>query len=75
MRSRFWLGIVAKRDGNETVSSIEGLIGNTYLARKIGVSETDALALMNHAIQEMGTLAGFIAELYTEENKDFGGAE
>ena len=75
MRSRFWLGIVAKRDGNETVSSIEGLIGNTYLARKIGVSETDALALMNHAIQEMGTLAGFLAKLYAEENKDTRGAE
>ena len=75
MRSRFWLGMVAKRDGNEPVNSIIGLIGNTYLVRKIGVSETDALALMNHAIQEMGTLAGFLAQLYAEEaTKDTRGA-
>lgn len=67
MRSRFWLGIVAKRDGNDPVDSIEGRIGNTYLARMIAVSETDAIDLMNHAIQEMGYLAGFLAKLYAEE--------
>jgi len=70
MRSRFWLGIVAKRDGNDTVSSIEGLIGNTYLARMIAVSETDALDLMNHAIEEMSYLAGFLAQLYAEETSE-----
>lgn len=37
MLSRFWLGMVAKRDGNEEVDSIIGLLGNTYLARRVGV--------------------------------------
>lgn len=70
MRSRFWLGIVAKRNGNNSVGSLEGLIGNTYLARRIAVSDRDAFALMNHAIQEMGYLADFLAELYTTEMAD-----
>jgi hypothetical protein len=64
MLSRFWLGYVAKRDGNETVPSIEGLIGNTYLARRVGVRKSYAVALMNHATQEMGNLAEFLPTLY-----------
>ena len=67
MLSRFWLGIVAKRDGNEKVGSIEGVLGNTYLARKIGVSKSGAVDLMNHATQEMGILAEFLPELYASE--------
>ncbi|GAB5454749.1 MAG: hypothetical protein Hens2KO_09780 [Henriciella sp.] len=67
MRSRFWLGMVAKRDGNQTKPSIEGLVANTYLARKIGVSDSAARDLMTHAIEEMGYLADFLPELYASE--------
>jgi len=67
MLSRFWLGMVAKREGNETVRSVEGILGNTYLVRKIGVRKSDALDLMNHATQEMGYLAEFLPELYAAE--------
>lgn len=67
MLSRFWLGMVAKRDGNKKIRSIEGLLGNTYLARKIGVRKSSAMDLMNHATEEMGYLAEFLPELYAEE--------
>ena len=67
MRSRFWLGMVAKRNGNETVASIEGIVANTYLARKIGVRQSTALDLTHHAIEEMGSLAEFLPELYASE--------
>jgi len=67
MLSRFWLGQVAKRKGNDSVPSIEGLLGNTYLARRIGVRKSGANDLMNHAVQEMGYLAEFLPELYTAE--------
>lgn len=68
MRSVFWLGHVAKRDGNKTVTSIEGVLGNTALARYILLDEKIATDLMTHAIQEMGYLSDFLPELYTEEN-------
>lgn len=68
MRSHFWLGHVAKRDGNNEVFSIEGLIGNTALARFILLDETFAVNLMTHAIQEMGTLSDFLPALYHKEN-------
>ncbi|MEM9572144.1 MAG: hypothetical protein AAF996_11800 [Pseudomonadota bacterium] len=67
MRSRFWLGMVAKRDGNEQIGSIEGIVANTYLARKLGVSKAAAADLMNHCTEEMSILAGFLPELYAAE--------
>ncbi|MEM7327500.1 MAG: hypothetical protein AAF437_02095 [Pseudomonadota bacterium] len=67
MRSRFWLGMVAKRDGNEQVGSIEGMVANTYLARKLGVSKAAAVDLMNHCTEEMSILAGFLPDLYAAE--------
>lgn len=67
MRSRFWLGMVAKRDGNEQVASIEGIVANTYLARRLGVSRSAAIDLMNHCTEEMNILAGFLPDLYAEE--------
>jgi len=67
MRSVFWMGDVSKRDGNETVSSIEGLVGNTALARMLAMNETGAVDLMTHAIQEMGYLADFLPDLYAAE--------
>lgn len=69
MRSRFWLGIVGKRKGNETVPSIEGILGNTYLVRKLAVSKSDALDLVRHAEEEMSYLAKFLLQLYEEQTQ------
>lgn len=33
MRSRFWLGFVSERDGNEQVSSFKSFVAITYIAR------------------------------------------
>lgn len=70
MRSRFWLGMVAKRDGNEQVGSIAGLIANTYLVRNLGVSKSGAEDLMNHCTEEMSILAGFLPALYAAETQN-----
>lgn len=67
MRSRFWMGHISRRDGNETVASIEGVLGNTYLVRAFAIGEADARAVMIHAIEEMGTLADFLPDLYAQE--------
>ena len=68
MRSHFWLGHVAKRDGNEEIFSAEGIFGNTALARFILLNEQFATDLMVHAIEEMGILADFLPTLYNKEN-------
>lgn len=67
MRSIFWLGHVARREGNELVFSIEGLLGNTALARFILLDEQFATDLMIHAIQEMGFLTDFLPQLYASD--------
>ncbi|MDP6978513.1 MAG: hypothetical protein QF570_07915 [Myxococcota bacterium] len=67
MRSVFWMGDVGKREGNRVVPSLEGVIGNTFLARSLAVDETAAVYLMTHAIQEMGYLADFLPGLYAAE--------
>lgn len=69
MRSVFWLGHVAKREGNKTVSSVEGLVGNSWLARHILLNEKFATDLMRHAIEEMGILADFLPELYEKNSQ------
>lgn len=67
MRSVFWLGHVSKRDGNKQISSVEGALGNTWLARHLLVDEKLAADLMTHAIEEMGYLSDFLPELFDEE--------
>ncbi|MCL1065811.1 hypothetical protein L2735_03195 [Shewanella olleyana] len=67
MRSAFWMGYVEKRDGNKQVASIEGLLGNTALARMLLISKQDSIDLMSHAIEEMNVLASFLPELYEQE--------
>ena len=68
MRSIFWLGHVARREGNDEVVSIEGLLGNTALARYLLLDEQLAVDLMTHAVEEMGYLADFLPGLYRLEN-------
>lgn len=46
MRSRFWLGFVSERDGNEQVSSVKSFVANTYIARLLVQKNTAAVALI-----------------------------
>ena len=64
MRSRFWLGHVAKRKENKTISSLEGFIGNTFLTRLLFVNKKDAQDLKRHAEEEMKYLAELLPPLY-----------
>lgn len=68
MRSVFWQGYVEKRRGNDTVFSIEGLLGNTAVARLMLTNKQSAIDLMTHAIEEMNILAGFLPELYQQQS-------
>ena len=70
MRTRFWLGHVAKREGNNTISSIQGFIGNTALARLFVLDKQLAEDLKRHAQEEMKYLADLLPTLY-ESEKEF----
>ena len=69
MRSRFWLGHVAKRDGNKTTFSIKGFVGNTALARLLVVEKQRAEDLKHHAKEEMKYLADLLPQLYESEKE------
>ncbi len=69
MRTRFWLGHVAKREGNKTISSIQGFIGNTALARLLVVEKQSAEDLKRHAKEEMKYLADLLPTLYESEKE------
>ena len=70
MRSRFWLGHVAKREGNKTVSSLKGFIGNTALTRVLVLNQQFAKDLKRHAEEEMKYLAEILPPLYRSKNND-----
>ncbi len=69
MRTRFWLGHVAKREGNNTVSSIQGFIGNTALVRMFAVNKKNSEDLQRHAQEEMKYLADLLPTLYESEKE------
>jgi hypothetical protein len=69
MRTRFWLGHVAKREGNKTITSIQGFIGNTALARLLVVDKQSAEDLKRHAKEEMKYLADLLPQLYESEKE------
>ena len=69
MRTRFWLGHVAKREGNNTISSIQGFIGNTALARLFVLDKQIAEDLKRHAQEEMKYLADLLPTLYESEKE------
>jgi hypothetical protein len=69
MRTRFWLGHVAKREGNNTVSSIQGFIGNTALVRMFTVNKKNSEDLQRHAQEEMKYLADLLPTLYESEKE------
>ena len=70
MRSRFWLGHVASREGNQTIPSITGFMGNMAISRVFAVSKKDAEDLKRHAKEEMSFLAKLLPPLYHSENKN-----
>ena len=70
MRSRFWLGHVAKRSGDETVPSMLGFIGNTAISRIFAVNKKTANDLQQHAKEEMTFLAELLPNLYKSENSE-----
>ena len=70
MRSRFWLGHVAKRDGNKTIRSFEGFVGNMALVRLFLIEQqVNPEDLKRHAIEEMTYLAELLPSLYKLENE------
>jgi hypothetical protein len=69
MRTRFWLGHVAKREGNNTVSSIQGFIGNTALVRMFAVNKKNSEDLQRHAQEEMKYLADLLPTLYESKKE------
>ena len=70
MRSRFWLGHVAKRDGNKTIRSFEGLVGNMALVRLFLIEQqVNPEDLKRHAIEEMTYLTKLLPSLYKSENE------
>jgi len=64
MRSRFWLGHVAEREGNKTLTSIKGFIGNRPVTRLFAVNKQTAEDLKLHATEEMIFLAELLPTLY-----------
>ena len=68
MRSRFWLGHVASREGNQTIPSITGFMGNMAISRLLAVNKEDAEDLKRHAKEEMSFLAKLLPPLYHSEN-------
>jgi hypothetical protein len=64
MRSRFWLGHVVKREGNQTTTSLEGLIGNAFLTRLLVLDKQTANDLKHHAEEEMKYLAELLPPLF-----------
>ena len=67
MRSRFWLGHVFERQGNETVKSLSGFFGNMALTRLIVLGEQNAKDLQKHVKEEMRYLADLLPGIYKKE--------
>jgi len=67
MRSHFWLGHVSRRDGDEIVPSVEGVLGNTALVRMLAAPAQLGTDLMIHAVEEMGYLSDLLPDLYAGE--------
>ncbi|MEM7138431.1 MAG: hypothetical protein AAF500_17760 [Myxococcota bacterium] len=63
LHSRFWLGYVASRNGSRAVEAIGN---NPWIRRRLATLRFGR-ALAAHCQEEMGTLAGFLPELYASE--------
>ena len=67
MRSRFWLGHVAARDGDELAAHPANIIGNSWLTRQLLLNDALADGLFLHATEEMAILAEILPPLYALE--------
>ena len=68
MRSRFWLGHVAKRNGNDEEPSFLTDMANTKIIRGLVLSQDVAHDLMIHAQEEMSTLGKILPDIYPMGN-------
>ena len=66
VRSRFWMGVVADREAGTIKSAALNLAANNPISRRLAVSESDALALQRHCIEEMSTLSSYLPEIYAQ---------
>lgn len=67
MRSRFWLGHVAKRNNDNEVFSLEGFFGNMFLTRLFAINRSEAEDLKIHAQEEMKYLAEILPPLFNSQ--------
>ena len=68
MRSRFWLGHVSARKGDNIAASPINLIGNGWLTRHLIITDRLASDLHRHASEEMAILATLLPSLF-EKNQ------
>ncbi len=66
VRSRFWMGVLADRDAGSLTAAAIDLVANNPISRRLAISESDALALQKHCIEEMSTLSSYLPEIYTQ---------
>ena len=64
MRSRFWLGHVSARKGDDEIESPVNLIGNSWLNRRFQLNENLGKGLFRHATEEMAYLAEILSTSY-----------
>ena len=69
MRSRFWLGHVYKRKGNEIVFSIANFIANMAIVRFFSIDKKSAEDLKNHASEEMVFLSDLLPVIFLSDKK------
>jgi hypothetical protein len=64
MRSRFWMGHIAARNGDDARQTLLTLVANTALVRWFAVDGESAKGLLQHAIEEMGYLSDLLPGIY-----------
>ncbi|MEC9392499.1 MAG: hypothetical protein VYE11_03160 [Pseudomonadota bacterium] len=71
MRSRFWMGHIAKRKKNEVTPSLLGYVGNTALIRMLIINKKSAEDLKKHAKEEMKFLGEILPDLYQSQKVEY----
>ena len=67
MRSCFWLGEISSEHDRSLQRALVNLVGNTNVSRRLVLKKEKAAGLMQHCIEEMGTLSDFLPQLYYRE--------
>ncbi len=66
LRSRFWLGVVSKRDASGVENALLSIAANNPVSRRFAVDETFGLSLLKHCTEEMSYLAELLPKIYPE---------